>query len=345
MAWSRSARAAMAALALGMAAPSLAAARDVASAAAPAKPSISYGEWTDPARGGREVPYKLYMPAGPGPFPLIVHSHGLGGSREGSSYILQALAEAGFAVAALQHPGSDTAILAGFRPGEEAGLLGKLAPDAAANRFGDVPFALDQLTRMNGPGGDLAGKLDISRIGMSGHSFGALTTLVAVGQVLPGAPDGAFREPRIKAAIVYSPNKPRQGGAHAAFAQIRTPMLHFTGTLDRTALDLEKTPWERTIPFQEITGADQFLIVLRDGDHGVYTGRRQSMGTPKPTDASQMRVIVEETLAFWRAYLGGDNAAAKSLCDLPKTLAPMGEAYVKAKACGAPTPIRPAESP
>lgn len=337
MAWSRLARAVLAALALAMAAPSL--------AAAPAKPGISYGEWTDPARGGREVPYKLYMPAGPGPFPLIVHSHGLGGSREGSSYILQALAEAGFAVAALQHPGSDTAILAGFRPGDEAGLLGKLAPDAAANRFGDVPFALDQLTRMNGPGGDLAGKFDLSRIGMSGHSFGALTTLVAVGQVLPGAPDGAFREPRIKAAIVYSPNKPRQGGAHTAFAQIRTPMLHFTGTLDRTALDLERTPWERTIPFQEITGADQFLIVLRDGDHGVYTGRRQSMGTPKPTDASQMRVIVEETLTFWRAYLGGDNAAAKSLCDLPKTLAPMGEAYVKAKACGVPTPIRPAESP
>lgn len=345
MAWSRLARAVLAALALAMAAPSLAAARDVASAAAPAKPGISYGEWTDPARGGREVPYKLYMPAGPGPFPLIVHSHGLGGSREGSSYILQALAEAGFAVAALQHPGSDTAILAGFRPGDEAGLLGKLTPDAAANRFGDVPFALDQLTRMNGPGGDLAGKLDLSRIGMSGHSFGALTTLVAVGQVLPGAPDGAFREPRIKAAIVYSPNKPRQGGAHTSFAQIRTPMLHFTGTLDRTALDLERTPWERTIPFQEITGADQFLIVLRDGDHGVYTGRRQSMGTPKPTDASQMRVIVEETLAFWRAYLGGDKAAAKSLCDLPKTLAPMGEAYVKAKACGVPTPIRPAESP
>ena len=60
---------------------------------------------------------------------------------------------------------------------------------------------------------------------------------------------------------------------------------------------------------------------------------------------NQTRVIVEETLTFWRAYLGGDKSAAKSLCGLPKTLAPMGEAYVKAKACGAPTPIRPAESP
>lgn len=345
MAWGRLVRALMATLALSMASPSLSVARGVDSAAALAKAEVSYGEWTDPARGGRVVPYKLYMPAGPGPFPVIVHSHGLGGSREGSSYILQAVAEAGFAVVALQHAGSDTAILAGFRPGDEAGLLGKLPPDAAVNRFGDVPFTLNQLTRMTAPGGDLAGKLDLSRIGMSGHSFGALSTLVAVGQALPGAPDGAFREPRIKAAIVYSPNKPRQGGAQAAFAQIRTPMLHFTGTLDRTALDLEKTPWERTIPFQEITGADQYLIVLRDGDHGVYTGRRQSMGAPKPTDASQMRVIVEETLAFWRAYLEGDNSAAKSLCGLPKTLAPMGEAYVKAKACGAPTPIRPAESP
>ncbi len=321
------------------------AAASPAPAVAPAKATIVYGEWTDPARGGREVPYKLYAPTGAGPFGLIVHSHGLGGSREGSTYILQAVAEAGFVVAALQHPGSDASILAGARPGEEASLLGKLSPDAAANRFADIPFALDELTKMNAPGGELAGKLDLSRVGMSGHSFGALATLVAVGQRLPGAPPDAFREPRIKAAVVYSPNKARQGGSDTAFSSIRTPMLHFTGTQDRTPLDLEKTPWERTIPFQKITGADQFLIVLRDGDHGVFTRRRRMMGVAKPTDAAQMAVIVEQTLTFWRAYLNGDVQAAKALCDLPATLASSGEAYVRAKACGAPTPIRPAEAP
>lgn len=74
---------------------------------------IVYGEWVDPARGGRIVPYKAYVPAGPGPFPTVLHSHGLGGSREASAYILEPLATAGFLVVALQHPGSDSGLLSG----------------------------------------------------------------------------------------------------------------------------------------------------------------------------------------------------------------------------------------
>lgn len=318
------------------------------SAAAPAAAgaqdrSVVYGDWIDPARGDRTVPYKLYLPEGSGPFPVVVHSHGLGGSREASAFILEAVAQAGFVVVALQHPGSDSSISAGVQRGQEQRLFDKMAPNAAVDRFSDIPFALDQLTAMNSAGGALAGKLDLTRIGMSGHSFGALTTLVAVGQILPGAPAKAFREPRIKAAIAYSPNKARQGGSQTAFAAIRTPMLHFTGTDDSTPIDLEKTPWERTIPFQRIGGADQFLIVLHGGDHGVFTGRRQKMGAPKPSDAAQMPLIVDETVTFWRAYLGGDAQAAEALCATPKNVRPIADGYIKAARCGPPTPIKPAE--
>ena len=56
---------------------------------------VRYGDWTDAARAGRIVPWKLYLPKGAGPFPVVVHSHGLGGSREASVYILQAVAETG----------------------------------------------------------------------------------------------------------------------------------------------------------------------------------------------------------------------------------------------------------
>ncbi|KRB52621.1 MAG: dienelactone hydrolase [Pseudomonadota bacterium] len=305
--------------------------------------SVVYGDWIDPAREGRKVPYKLYLPQGAGPFPVIVHSHGLGGSREGSSYILDAVAKAGFVVVAVQHGGSDTSILSGPERGREGLLLGKMGPDAAVKRFGDVPFTLDQLAVMNAPGASLAGKLDLSRVGMSGHSFGALTTLAAVGQVLPGAPAEAFREPRIKAAVVYSPNKARQGGSETAFSAIRTPMLHFTGTEDSTPLDLEETPWERTIPFQRIDGADQFLIVLHGGDHSIFAGRRQTAGMPRPNDAKLTPLIVDETVIFWRAYLGGDAQAARALCRIPVAVQPLADGYTKAARCGHPTPIKPAE--
>jgi predicted dienelactone hydrolase len=329
----------LAALVLGAAAcASAGAAADVAPVAAKAgEVQVILGEWTDPARAGRKVPYKLYLPAGAGPFPVVVHSHGLGGSREASPYIAQAVAQAGIAVFAIQHAGSDSGILtretiAATRQGNL-----RLAPDAAEQRFRDLPFAIDQITAMNSAG-VLKGRFNLARIGMSGHSFGALSTLVAVGQSLPVV-DQALKEPRLRAAIVYSPNKPRQGDASAAFAKVDTPILHFTGTKDVSPVDLEKTPWERTIPFQTISGPDQYLIVLHDGDHGVFGGRLAGGGLNRPTDAAHVKVIVAETVRYWRAWLLDDAGANAELCQIPTRVAAEADGYAKAKHCGAPTPL------
>src|SRR5947208_9251342 len=44
-------------------------------------------DWRDASRS-RPVPVKIYAPAtGAGPFPVIVFSHGLGGSRNGYEYL------------------------------------------------------------------------------------------------------------------------------------------------------------------------------------------------------------------------------------------------------------------
>lgn len=304
---------------------------------------VIYGEWTDPARSGRVVPYKAYAPKGAGPFPVVVHSHGLGGSREGSTFILQAVAEAGFLVVCLQHAGSDTGLLAGAgRPADPAGVVAAgragMSAQAAQARYGDLPFALDQIARDP----KLGPKADTSHVGMSGHSYGALSTLVAVGQrVLGATPRTRFVEPRIKAAIVYSPNKPRGDDPATAFAAVKTPMLHFTGTADSTPFDLETSPFERTTPFQAIKGSDQYLIVLDGADHGIFGGRRGAGGRLKPTDPPQMEIIKAETIRFWRAYLKCDKAAAAELCALPTRIAGAGEAYTKASRCGPPTPIAP----
>ena len=316
-------------------------------AAASSAIEVVYGQWTDATRGGRIVPYKLYLPRGVGPFPVVVHSHGLGGSREASIYILQAVAEAGFVVVALQHAGSDSGLLAGgVRPADGAGRVAAgragMNMQVAQARYGDVPFALDRLTEAARPGGVLSGRLDLSRVGMSGHSYGALSTLVAVGQRAPGAPPGvSFAEPRIKVAIAYSPNKPRGDDPSTAFTRVKTPMLHFTGTADTTPFDQEATPFERTAPYQAITGADQFLIILKDADHALFGGRRVATGQLKPIDPPQMEIVKAETIRFWRAYLVGDKVAAQAECDLPRRIAGAGDAFVKAARCGPPTPIAP----
>lgn len=323
--------------------PAAAVAQQPAAAAAASGVEVVRGEWADAARGGRVVPYKAYVPKGAGPFPVVVHSHGLGGNREASTYILQAVADAGFLVVCLQHAGSDSGLLmGGGRPGDTADVVaaGRAGMNSAVAqaRYGDLPFALDQIARDP----VLGSKADMSRVGMSGHSYGALSTLVAVGQrVLGAAPPTKFAEPRIKAAIAYSPNKPRGDDPVVAFAAVKTPMLHFTGTADTTPFDLEKSPFERTTPFQAIQGPDQFLIILIDADHALFGGRRVTTGQLKPIDPPQMEIVKTETIRFWRAYLKDDKAAAAELCALPKRIAGAGDGYQKAARCGPPTPIAP----
>lgn len=329
----RTLRAPVSALALlAFAAPAACAAPPPAHQAAQ-EVAIVRGEWSDPARD-RVVPYKIYLPATSGPAPVVIFSHGLGGSREAAAYLLEHLARHGFVAVAVQHPGSDAALLAG---GGAEGAIERLRgavgdPRAAAARFGDIRFVIDRLTAENGSGA-LAGRLDMSRLGMSGHSYGALTTLVAVGQRLPGPRGDAFRDERIDAAIVYSPNAPRNQDAESALREIATPILHFTGTEDRTPFDLEESPEGRQIPFRTITGADQYLVVFDGGDHMIFSGRVQSAGAMSEAQRLQTEAIQRESLTFWRAYLMNDAGALRDLCALPQRIAPIGDGEVKATRC------------
>ena len=76
--------------------------------------------WQDAARD-RPVPVKIYSPAtGKGPFPVIVFSHGLGGSREGYEYLGRQWASQGYVAVHVEHLGSDTFLYV------DAGPLGML---------------------------------------------------------------------------------------------------------------------------------------------------------------------------------------------------------------------------
>lgn len=296
---------------------------------------IVYGEWRDEARD-RTVPYKLYLPNTRAAAPIVIFSHGLGGNREAASYLLEHLAANGFAAVSIQHPGSDESLL---QDGGGMERLRESVRDArsAAARFGDVRFAIDQLEReyANGP---FAGRFDLTRIGMSGHSYGALTTLIAVGQRPVTGPAGRFRDARIDAAIVYSPNAPRNQAPGAALSDIRTPILHFTGTDDRTPLDLEMTPEGRQIPFRTITGADQYLIVFDGGEHMIFSGRLQRSGRMSEAQAAQTEAILRESLTFWRAYLLDDADALAALCALPARGDAIGAGEVRADRCAGSAP-------
>lgn len=288
----------------------------VAADAAPAETIL--GEWTDAARNNRAVPFKIYIAPAQAAQPVVIFSHGLGGNRDGAEYLLRHLAENGYVTVAVQHAGSDTpavfgAAMAGgnFDQGKmDAGIREATTPSVAADRFRDIPFAIDELTRMNAGDARLSGKLDMSRLGMSGHSYGAATTLALAGQGFGPGARLAFGDRRILAAIAYSPNKPQQGDPAELFAAIRIPTFHMTGTEDVNPLNNSDPVENRQVPYRSIKNADKYLTVFTGGDHMIFSGRRFKAG-PRPGDGQFHAQIQRSSLAYWDAYLKG-NADAKA---------------------------------
>ncbi|HEX4961097.1 MAG TPA: acetylhydrolase [Thermoanaerobaculia bacterium] len=270
--------------------------------------TVSY-DWTDSTRN-RKVPVKIYYPEkGPGPFPVIVFSHGLGGTREGYEYLGRHWASCGYVSVHVQHLGSDDAV---WRESQEpARDLVRAAADVrnAMNRPQDVSFALDRIAAMNKDATPLRGRLDLHHIGMAGHSFGAWTTLVVAGQALGLRQERSLADRRIEAAIEMSAPVPRDADLDRAYAKITIPILHMTGTLDDSPIGDTKAA-ERRIPFDHVKAAGQYLVTFQGGDHMTFAGvRRRPVNEEK--DARFHDLILQGTTAFWDAYLKGD-AAAKS---------------------------------
>lgn len=287
--------------------------------------------WHDMSRA-RDIPVLLRLPATAGPRPVVLISHGLGGSREGLGYLGRGLAEAGFVAIHLQHPGSDAALWRGAGGGGRGMALAAAAydPANALARLQDGIFAVEQVLRRGATAGDaLAGRVDAARLAVAGHSFGAWTVQHLLGQRIPGGDRGlALPERRLAAGIALSPVPPRGLPPRVAFARIAAPMLHVTGTEDRTFVDGTE-PTEREVAFRA-TEAPAALAVLAGATHGAFAdepdaGPRWSDPTWHPRIAGLsvlfLRAVLEEDApsraalaAGARALLGpGDRLEVKSL--------------------------------
>ena len=97
-------------------------------------------------------------------------------------------------------------------------------------RVSDVRAVLDYLEAWN-KNGPLANRMDLTRVGMSGHSFGAVTTQAVTGEtfLMSGT---ELTDLRIRAAVIMSPNPPKSETAERAFGDVKIPWLLMTGTKD-----------------------------------------------------------------------------------------------------------------
>ena len=286
--------------------------------------------WTDTARK-RELPVRLRWPdtgAYPGERPVVLFSHGLGGTREGGAVWGEAWALAGFVVLHLQHPGSDLAAVRASATSfnDKAGLRAAAGADQLLARLRDVGFVLDQIALRHAARQDRWASVRPSAAGMSGHSFGAHTTLGMAGQRYPGS-DG-ISEPQLASFIAFSPTIPVIGDAQRAFERITRPVLSITGTRDQDVVGNGATPDKRMAVFAALPKGNKAHLVLQDADHmtfGGQTGRPAEIvpreQVTRDMQAVQHALVASITTDWWRATLL-DDAAARARLIAPQGLRP-----------------------
>lgn len=175
----------------------------------------------------------------------------------------------------------------------------------------DVKVVLDKIAVWNRePQHALAGRLDLDHIGMSGHSFGAMTT-----QAVSGQHAGRFArsriDARIKAAIAMSPSTPARGDAAKAFGNVKIPWLLMTGTKDVSRFRTQTVESRRAV-YTALPPGDKYELLLHDAEHSAF-GDHGLRGDTESRDPNHHRAILAVSTAFWDAYLRDDAAAKKYL--------------------------------
>lgn len=219
------------------------------------------------------------------PSPVIVVSHGVAEDRETFAYLAQHLASYGFAVAIIEHPGSDAKKFQQYF----SGLAGPPEANELLDRPLDVKFLLDDLQRRSESDANLKGRLNLQQVGAIGHSLGGYTVLALSGanidfeqvnkdcfpnrslnlsvflQCRAGElrPDSyQLSDPRIKAVMALNPLNSTVLGRNS-LSQIQIPAMFVASSQD---IFTPAVP-EQIRPFTWLKTRDKYLVLIENGTH------------------------------------------------------------------------------
>jgi dienelactone hydrolase len=205
----------------------------------------------------------------PGGRPVVLYSAGSGGPRFSSTSLVQDLASHGYVVITIDHTFETAVEFPGGRvefpvPLEWTPEVTKRMLDA---RVADTRFVLDQLPKLNRD--VLRGAMNLSRVGMFGHSFGGMT-----------AGETMFHDRRIKAGInmdgamltsrnPYVPAEITKHGVDRPFMLMGSTIIDENGNVqDHTHTNPFDPSWVEFWANQRGWKAD---LLLRGGSHHSYS--------------------------------------------------------------------------
>jgi predicted dienelactone hydrolase len=269
------------------------------------------------AKRGKDTHVRVFYPNEAGKYPVIVFSHGAGGSQSCCDGLTRHWATHGYVTI---QPTHDDSAVQRRNQGEENIRFMQAVRDALKkpalweSRPQDISYVLDALPSLENRVRGLAGKMDAEHIGVGGHSMGSYTTEAIAGALvdLPGHAGRDFADKRVKAVLCLSPQGPGQFGLNEhSFDQIALPYMGITGSLD--SLGPVASPAWHKIPFQRSQPGDKYHLFIEGADHMSFITPR----TPLTGHGKQREAIFDYTnsaaLTFWNAYLKGDARAKEYL--------------------------------
>lgn len=177
-----------------------------------------------------------------GPWPLVIRAHGFSGFRNDSLDLTRHLASRGMIVVSTDFPLSNL-----NAPGGPTLL-------DLDEQVVDVRFLIDRLLELGAtPGDPFEGRVDASRIGVTGHSLGGAT-------VLGAAIHPTLGDPRIDAVVALAPFA--CVFQEAFFEGDTTPLLIVAGSAD-----LVTQPTSHQVEVFGRSDAEKFLVTLDGGLH------------------------------------------------------------------------------
>ena len=253
-------------------------------------------------------------PVNGGKLPLVVFSHGRGGTFNGHQDTAGTLADAGFVVAAINHPGDTATDMSHFYD-----------LSVYIDRPTDIKRLIDYMLGAS----TAASKIDPRRIGLFGFSRGGYTGLVLVGadpdwahvtQICEGSslrvcdqvrrkeyPAGPLtHDSRIKAAVIADP--PATVFGDSSFAAVRVPVQLWQSERGGDGVEAQTVAAvDKNLP-----APHEYRIVPNAGHFAFLTPCPAELAEKRPelcTDAPGFDRVVfhkqfdADVLAFFRAHL------------------------------------------
>ncbi len=212
------------------------------------------------------------------------------------------------------------------------------------DRAADISLVIDSLGDLETRFPELRGKIDHTKIGVAGHSYGAFTTMLVSGSKTFSTPPLSPGDPRVTAAIAMSPQgvSSTRGLTAESWHDVKVPMLYMTGSRDMGVGKEEDPAWRKTA-FTDSPPGNKYFVEIEGANHLSFTGRlgtfersstpltepRDTMGTGRSnladTSAARrpevgfgagrntFRIIRDVSTSFWDAYLKGDNKGKEFL--------------------------------